>query len=382
MSNLDQLFAPTNVINEPAKKETSYEFNPSAKNVQGGVYQAIVRFVPWHKDPSKSIMSKYQAFVKDPVSQKGRYIDSLKNVGKDCPIVNTFWELYNTKMPSLQDFAKKHLSYSEIFVSLVQVISDEHHPELVGKILPWRFKKTVWEKLYNEQHPQMGVGSNPFDIINGRYFAIKVVLKNGWNNYDNCGFFDYKTANGSVGASAMLMVNPATNAYEPVTTMTDRQSVYNYLVNNSPDLSIYDHREWTPEDTQFVMGVCQTLKTYAQTGNIAQNVAVATGAPTTNPVVNVAPTMAAPTPSMPAMPQFESTTNSAPSMPQMPQMNVPQMNVPQMNANVSFSNPAMPAGTSITGVDLPDQSMSRPTPPPTATPMPSGLNLQDIYNDL
>lgn len=378
MSNLDQLFAPTNVINEPAKKESAYEFNPSAKNVQGGVYQAIIRFVPWHKDPSKSIMSKYQAFVKDPVSQKGRYIDSLKNVGKDCPIVNTFWELYNTKMPSLQDFAKKHLSYSETFVSLVQVISDEHHPELVGKILPWRFKKTIWEKLYNEQHPQMGVGSNPFDIINGRYFAIKVVLKNGWNNYDNCGFFDYKTATGAVGASAMLMVNPVTNTYEPVTTSTDRQSVYNYLVTNSPDLGIYDHREWSPEDTQFVMGVCQTVKTYAQTGNIAQNVATAT-APTMsaapNPVVNVAPPSA--TPTMPSMPQFESATPSAPSMPQMnvPQMNVPQMNVPQMGTTV-------PGAPSITGVDLPDQMMARPTAQPVATPQATGLNLQDIYNDL
>ena len=382
MSNLDQLFAPTNVINEPVKKETTYEFNPSAKNVQGGVYQAIIRFVPWHKDPSRSIMSKYQAFVKDPISQKGRYIDSLKNVGKDCPIVNTFWELYNTKMPTLQDFAKKHLSYSETFVSLVQVISDEHHPELVGKILPWRFKKTVWEKLYNEQHPQMGVGSNPFDIINGRYFAIKVVLKNGWNNYDNCGFFDYKTANGMVGASAMLMFNPATNAYEPITSSTDRQSVYDYLVNNSPDLGIYDHREWTPEDTQFVMGVCQTVKTYAQTGNVAQNIANATTpsmsvAP--NAVVNVTPTVE---PVKAIMPQFESAMTPPSTMPQMnvPQMNVPQMNVPQMNIpQMGATVPEMP---SITGVDLPEQMVSQPTAQPNATVTPTGLNLQDIYNNL
>lgn len=362
MTNLDSIFAPVGAIKEPEKK-VSAEFNPSAKNSKTGVYKAVVKFLPWHANPEKSIMRKTQCYVVDPVTQKGRYMDSLRNVGQQCPILNTFWNIYNTNNKQLQDFAKKYLSNGETFTSLVQVISDEQHPELVGRILPWRFKKTVWEKMYNEQHPQVGIAHNPFDIINGRYFSVYVVLKNGWNNYDNCQFFDFVGENGE--PSSMLMLGPD-NQYRRITAQTDRQSVYNYLVTNSPDLSAYDHREWSAEDTQYVNGVIQSVTNYVQTGNMGavptmSSNPVVSSTPMTNPVVNEVANV---------VPQ--TFTNNVPGVtnPVQP-MTPPQVNLGQVNV----SQPAP-----ITGIDLPDVQLP-PTPQMSATPN-MGMDLGDLYKNL
>ena len=376
MTNLDSLFAPMNAITEPEKKVIA-EFNPSAKNSASGVYRAVVKFLPWHENPDKSVMRKTQCFVVDPITQKGRYIDSLRNVGKQCPVVNMFWNIYNTNNKQLQDFAKKFLGNGETYTSLVQIISDDQHPELVGKIVPWRFKKTIWEKLYNEQHPQVGMAHNPFDIINGRYFSVYVVLKNGWNNYDNCQFFDYIGENGE--PSSMMMLNPATNTYQHITAQTDRQSVYDYLVANSPNLGAYDHREWSPEDVQYVNGVLQTITNYVQNGGNVAQAAPATTFNMPTPEVNT------PAVNEVAMPSGMPNMNTSPT-PSTTPMTAPNMNMPTPGLNMNSSvtpPPVVPSMPSITGIDLPEISNT-----PTAPTMPKinqsnaqgNMNLSEVYN--
>lgn len=376
MNNLDEIFAPTNAIVEPEKQRV-VEFNPSAKNSKTGTYNAVVRFVPWYQDTTKCVMKKQQIYLTDPISQRGRYVDSPKSVGEQCIVTDLFWNLFNSQNAALKEFAKKHINISPAYTALVQVITDDQHPELVGKILPWRFKKSVWDKLFNESHPQMGVAYNPFDIINGRYFSVKVVLKSGWNNYDQCSFFDYRGQNGET--SGLLMLNDTTNRFEIVTAQTDRQKVYNYLVQNSPDLSAYDYKPWSQDEAAFVQGVVQSINQYASTGTYGQNVAMATTMQNSyqQPTTQMGTTQ----PVMPSSPvQLEQ-----PVVPQMPQMNVtpvppvmemaaPQMDIPQ---------PMMPE-PAIMGIDLPDVGgpvmMGQPQHP-TAAPS-VGMGLDELYKNL
>lgn len=381
MNNLDEIFAPTNAIVEPEKKK-AIEFNPSAKNSKNGTYNAVIRFIPWHENPAKCVMKKEQIYLTDPISQKGRYVDSPRSVGEQCIVTDLFWNLYNSQNASLKEFAKKHISISPAYTALVQVITDDQHPELVGKIVPWRFKKSVWDKLYNESHPQMGVAYNPFDIINGRYFSVKVVLKSGWNNYDQCSFFDYRGQNGET--SGMLMLNEATNRFEIVTAQSDREKVYNYLVTNSPNLAAYDYKPWTEDESNFVQSVVQTINNYANTGTYGQNVAMATSItapaypqPTvmgqTTPNQMPQPTM--PTPAAPTvMPPIQ--TNAQPSM-MMPTPAAPvyEMQHPAM--------PEMPTAPSIMGIDLPD--VGGPMPDMAVNnpePQVVGMGLDSIYNNI
>lgn len=388
MNNLDEIFAPTNAVVEPEKKR-ALEFNPSAKNSKNGTYNAVVRFIPWHMDPSKSVMKKDQIWLKDPISQKGRYIDSPRTVGEQCVVTDLFWNLYNSQNAQLKDFAKSHISISPTYAALVQVITDEQHPELVGKIVPWRFKKSIWDKLFNESHPQMGVAYNPFDIINGRYFSVKVVMKSGWNNYDQCNFFDYRGQNGET--SGMLMLNDAGNAYEIVTAQSDRNKVYNYLVSNSPDLSVYDYKPWSSDESAFVQGVVQTISNYANTGSYGQNVAMATSIPTPNIITT--PTVGQPVVTMPS-------ANQNVSMPVQniqagPTIQMQNQVVPQVNMNESFNNvptmPTMPTmempQPSIMGVDLPDMTVNNSGGPVMNESVPHaptvvGMGLDSIYNDI
>lgn len=380
MNNLDEIFAPTNAVVEEEKKRV-LEFNPSAKASKTGTYSAVVRFIPWHANPSKCVMKKEQIWLKDPVSQKGRYIDSPRTVGEQCIVTDLFWNLYNSQNASLKDFAKAHISISPTYCALVQVITDEQHPELVGKIVPWRFKKSIWDKLLNEQHPQMGLAYNPFDIINGRYFSVKVSLRSGWNNYDQCNFFDYRGQNGET--SGMLMLNEAGTGYEIVTNQTDRTRVYNYLVANSPDLSVYDYKPWTADESNYVQGVVQTISNYANTGSYGHNVAMATSPnqpqqqyqqPSVGSMpamTNVAPQMNMPTPSVtPVMPNV-SMPSAAPQM-------------PMMSESVPATPMQMPT-PGISGIDLPDMTM--PSTPMMSDSVPVapqvvGSGLESLYGSL
>lgn len=369
-SNLDDIFAPKGVLKEPEQAKMVM-YSPSAKNTKNGKYTACVRFIPWHKDPNNSIVIKQQAYLKDPLTGKGRYIDSKRTVNEQCPIADTFWNLYNTKNAALMDFAKANISLNTTYTALVQIIQDEQHPELVGKILPWRFGKTIWEKLYQEQHPSMGVAYNPFDIINGRYFSIDITQKGGWNNYDNCRFFDYRGQNGET--SGMLYKN-AMGQFMITTAASDKQEVYNYLVSESPDFSVYAYREWTPEDNAYVTNVLATITNYANTGSYGQNVNMA--------VNNV---QAAPQVVMPTMGNPVQTTQT-PVMNIQPQMQtVPQMpTVGQANPNVSMNMPQMdmPSQPSIIGIDLPDVGMTTPQMPSQPSPVAVGMGLEEMYNSL
>lgn len=371
MNNLDEIFAPTNAVVEPERKRP-LEFNPSAKGSKTGTYNAVVRFIPWHADPSKSVMKKEQIWLKDPISQKGRYIDSPKTVGEQCVVTDLFWNLYNSQNAQLKDFAKAHISISPAYTALVQVITDEQNPELVGKIVPWRFKKSVWDKLFNESHPQMGVAYNPFDIINGRYFSVKVVQKSGWNNYDQCLFFDYRGQNGET--SGMLMLNEAGTGYEIVTAQTDRNRVYNYLVANSPDLSVYDYKPWTADESNYVQSVVQTISNYANTGSYGQNVAMATAQPNNMTQVNTPVTAA----------QMPNTTIT---MPQMPTPNMQVNNIPSVQmADTVSPTIEMPQMPTIQGIDLPDMTMNAngPIMQDTVQPTPQvvGMGLDGIYGSI
>lgn len=380
MTNLDSIFAPQFNMDASTTSFKREEFLPNAKNGKNGEYKAVIRFVPWHVDPEHPIITKVQAFVVDPTTNRGRTIDSPRSVNQQCPIVDMFWNLMNTQRQEFKDIAKKCLSSYTVYTALVQIISDEQHPENVGKILPWRFKKTIWDKIYNEMHPQMGKAYNPFDIINGRYFSIKVTLKSGFNNYDNCLFFDYQGENGET--SGMWFKNTTGN-FEIVTAHSDRQVVYDYLVANTPDMTKYQYNEWTEDDSRFVNNVLNTLSSYANLGTVGQAVAG---------VQNVATNVGGyvqTTPSAPVMPTPVASSNvGMPAMPQMPTPAAPAVNVPTMSATPNVGIPEMPsmpsmpqaptATANITGVDVPETVVAPKVNPATQTFNLGNLPMTDL----
>lgn len=262
MSSFNDLFNPGG-INAPVARNTD-EYKVSYKDGKGGIYESVVRFVPYVNDPAKSLMTKQVSWVKNPVTQKGMYVDDPRTIGEYSPIIDMFFKFRNSGNAQLQEFGKQYLSTKLQYAALVQIMKDDNHPELVGKIKVFKFGKKVWDKLYNEEHPAMGTGHNPFHPIEGRYFYIKCVSSAGFNNFDQSVFID-NNVNG------FYFTDPANgNQMTPVTSTSDQQAVADYLAANSPDLGKYDYHPWTSEQQQHVDETLAYMSAYLQGGGNTQ----------------------------------------------------------------------------------------------------------------
>ena len=198
-TDLSKLFNPqAAVVESPQAVRNTDEYKVSFKDGKGGIYESIIRFVPWYADPDKSIIAKTVSYVKNPITQQGIYVDDPRTVGSFSPIIDMFFKFYNSGNAVFQDFGKKHLSSKTQYAALVQIIKDDQHPDLVGKIKVFKFGQKLYDKINAEMHPAMGQGVLPYHPIYGRYFYLKCTSQSGFNNFDQSYFFDNKNAQNQI----------------------------------------------------------------------------------------------------------------------------------------------------------------------------------------
>ena len=399
MSNasLAGLFNPQSVVEAPTASRNVDEYKVNFKDGKGGIYESVVRFIPNVADPTKCIMAKQISWVKNPVTQKGIYVDDPRSVGEFSPVVDMFFKCRNTNNAQIQVFGKAHLSTKQQYAALVQIIQDENHPELVGKIKVLRFGKKVWDKLHNEEHPTMGQGYNPFHPIYGRYFHIKCVSQSGFNNFDQSSFIDNRNAQG-INMTGFYYEDPAyPGQMVPVTENSNQQAVADWLAANSPDLSKYDYQPWTAEQQTFVNEVLAIIGNYLQGGGNLQTNLQTIHTPT--------PSIASmPMNTAPSFPGAQMPMREAAPAPQMPGIGMPTMNIPTPQPQMTMPTPPAPTPNlgglslgestvpgvnpnvgvpSITGIDIPTVDNSRPGNVGFATPGTGiGGNLDDVIAQL
>lgn len=246
--NFDALFNPQ-VDMGGATTQNTEEYRVGADAGKGGVYQSVIRFIPWYKNPSESISEKWVSWLIDPVTQKGRFVDCPSSIGKQSPLQDMFWKL--KKSESVQEQKKSEIfSRRHNFAALIQVIKDDNQKDLEGKILVYRFGKKLWEKINSELKPVIGDPHNPFDLLNGKAFSLIITKVSGFNNYDQSKFVDKVIPLAIKGESGDLAF---------INASTDKQSVYNYLKDNSPDLEKYGYKEWDQETHDYVNGVISVV---------------------------------------------------------------------------------------------------------------------------
>ena len=396
-SSLASLFNPQSVVEAPTASRNADEYKVNFKDGKGGIYESVVRFIPNVVDPTRCYMAKQISWVKNPVTQKGMYVDDPRSVGQFSPIVDMFFKCRNTNNAQIQEFGKAHLSTKQQYAALVQIIQDENHPELVGKIKVFRFGKKVWDKLHNEEHPTIGQGYNPFHPIYGRYFHIKCVSQSGFNNFDQSSFIDNKNAQG-VSVTGFYYEDPAyPGQMVPVTESSNQQAVADWLAANSPDLSKYDYQPWTAEQQTFVNEVLAIIGNYLQGGGNLQTNLQTIHTPT--------PSIASmPMNTAPSFPGAQMPMREAAPAPQMPGIGMPTMNIPTPQPQMTMPTPPAPTPNlgglslgestvpgvnpnvgvpSITGIDIPTVDNSRPGNVGFATPGTGiGGNLDDVIAQL
>ena len=244
MENLDifNLSADSLVTKVNAKTEKDLEFyKPYPENGKDGVYKSLIRFVPNPVDPAKSKIHKYYVYLNDPVSGESFPVDCPSTVGKKSIVKDLFWKLKNSHSAADQELAKS-FSRKEDFYSLIQIVQDKNAPELEGKIMIFKFGKKLNDMIEAQLKPEYGDPSNPFDLFNGREFAIQVRKVGEWNNYDLCSF---------VG-------NPSPIKIEGLPMQRsegDMKKIVDYLNNGPKNLSSFDYKDWDDATTQRVMSV-------------------------------------------------------------------------------------------------------------------------------
>ena len=238
--DLDALFHPKVEIGDQITKNST-EYSPTSDKGQNGVYRSVVRFVAWWQDPQHSILEKWVCWLVDPVTNRGRYVDCPSSIGKPSVLQDMFFKL--RKAESIQEQKKSEIfSRRHSFAALIQVIKDEQNKELEGKIMVWKFGKKVWDKLNAEKKPVIGDPHEPFDLLDGKAFAVVVSKVGGFNNYDQSRFLDKKIP-------LILSVN---EKLQPINEKTPKETVFNYLKEASPDLSKYAFKEWDQETHEYV----------------------------------------------------------------------------------------------------------------------------------
>ena len=274
--NYDAFFNPE-VQAPTALTKTSEEYNPTADKGKGGIYQSIIRFIPWWKDPKHgSIQEKWVCYLVDPLTQRGKYIDCPTSVGKPSPISDIYWKLKKSESVQMQKLAGG-FSRRHSYASLVQIIRDENNPELEGKIMIYRYGVKIWEKINAELKPVIGEPHDPFDILNGKAFAIVITKVSGFNNYDQSKFVDKRIP---------LCIPDEKGKLIPINAQTDKKVVFEWVKENSADLSKLAYKEWDQETYDYVNHVIVSVTGEGQVSTKYANVVNQSNKPA-SPAVSV-----------------------------------------------------------------------------------------------
>ena len=240
MENLNDIFnLSLDDFKEPERKASNI-FKPEAKSGKDGVYKAVVRFLPWHKDVKKSIMKKWSCWLTNPANNESKMVDCPSTVGKKSVLQDLFWKFKKSDSVAEQKLAD-NFSRRQKFAALVQIIKDDNNPENVGKIMVWPFGTKIYNKLQAEMKPEFGKPHIPFDLFEGKPFLVHVSMVAGFNNYDNCRFLDERMP---VSIDGKKMEK----------TQEDLVKIKAFL-ETSPDLNVYDFQEWDQTTEEFVNAV-------------------------------------------------------------------------------------------------------------------------------
>ena len=253
--NFNDLFNPQVEMGGTTTQSDDYQV--SADKGKNGVYQSVIRFIPWHQNPQKSIQEKWVSWLVDPITQKGRFVDCPSSIGKPSLLQDMYWKL--KKSESIQEQKKADIfSRRHNFSALIQVIKDDNQPELEGKIMIYKFGKKIWEKINAELKPIIGEPHNPFDLLHAKVFTLVVTKVSGFNNYDQSKFVDKVIP---------LCIPDATGKLVPINASTDKTLVYNFLKDNSPDLAKAGFKEWDNDTHEYVNGVITAVTGRAPASN-------------------------------------------------------------------------------------------------------------------
>ncbi len=216
---------------------------PKLEEGKDGKRELLIRFLPNLTKSGKigpTAIEKhihYADFKNNPELQG--YYDCLKNsnIGKECPLCKTYWNLKNSKNPETQDKAKK-ISRSTKYYSYALVVEDKQKPENEGKIFIFPFGYKIFQKIESKAKSSRKPVKVE-DLVHGANLNLVIQEVGGFYNYDASEFDAPEPIefNGK-----MLEVNE-----DGSISKAEKQRVYDFLMSREHELDEFLPQEWTAE---------------------------------------------------------------------------------------------------------------------------------------
>ena len=237
-------------FNKPARQE-DVVYKPKAADGKDNVYKAVVRFIPWYKNPKKSVIEKWTGWMEDPTTGKGRYVDCPSSVGQESPLFRMWKKLKDSENPYEREMSKVFSRRLNCYC-LVQIVKDAQNPELEGKIKVFKFGKKLKDKIEAELNPEIGEPRDPFNLLKGRRFVLHITKQGEWDNYDNSKFD---------GEAYPMLHSPEGNIdlREAIKDQDVKKKAAECLEKNSPDLEEFGFKEWDESTTNLVNSVIRSV---------------------------------------------------------------------------------------------------------------------------
>ena len=245
-----------------ARKVDENLYNPGPDQGQNGIYKAIVRMVPYAKDPEKSKYRKYYSKLVNPLTNDRLYIDCPSSEGKSSILWSLDKEIKKLKdtEPTIHEELSKYFSRAYNFFSPVYIKKDPQFPALEGKIKIFPFGFKIDNLIQQQLNPEADIISvpkiNPYHPISGKDFVLVVKRKTKtWRDFDSCKFMDQQ--------SPLILTIDGKEI--PMTTDQKRVDfVTNFLLENTPDMTPYYFKPWSEEDYVKVAAYVKALCPYKQ----------------------------------------------------------------------------------------------------------------------
>ena len=82
----------------------------------------------------------------------------------------------------------KRIFYQENILFFGTDYKDDNDPDLVGKIMVFKYGVKIFNKIMSKVNPEIGKPHIPFDLYTGKPLFLVVNKVGGYNNYDNSNF--------------------------------------------------------------------------------------------------------------------------------------------------------------------------------------------------
>jgi hypothetical protein len=176
------------IFNEPVQSNSTgnskiYKTQPKNSKSEDSVYRSQIRIIYNPYDYANSIVNKTTYALKD--ADGFFMVDSSLSIGdKNCPIFKAWKKLHYSDNPTLKALADdKDKNGARIFDKsesrwcLVQVVSDDNQPELVGHYLYYKLPKFLWDAMNAKMNPAAETKKYPvpvMDLLIGRLIYLEV----------------------------------------------------------------------------------------------------------------------------------------------------------------------------------------------------------------